>query len=111
MKKLWNKFKHWFWWSKFGLGVWFWGHFYFLSFIQEFGNNPDYQDWIFGRLEVFYPRKIAREDGYQDEEIPFYTPKRYEFWKFREKYDFKHVTRNRFLKVKKIIEEKYQQNI
>ncbi len=60
---------------------------YFLSFIEEFGFNPKYKDYIFGRVEIY-----ANDDDYASDEIRFMTKDLKGFQKFRDKWDFMDVS-------------------
>ncbi len=74
---------------------------YFISFVEEGILNPDYEGYVGGRVEV-------RDDinEYAIEEIRFFTNKK--SWNsFREKWDFKEVTKKQLDSLKNIIEDKY----
>ena len=75
---------------------------YFISFVEEAVLNPDYKDFIGGRIEVY-----RSDERYASEEIRFFTKKQDEFYKFREKYDFKDITEAELNKIKKIVKEEY----
>lgn len=58
---------------------------YYLSFVEEAVNNPEFEGFVGGRLEVF-------EGGpYAAEEIRFLTNRLSEFYSFRDEYDGKEV--------------------
>ena len=78
---------------------------YFLSFIEEYGSNPAYKDYIFGRVEVY--DKIG---GATSEEIMFCTKKRRLFSRFREKWDFYPVTKEQLDKVRDAIGKRFSEH-
>ncbi len=59
---------------------------YFLSFVEECVTNPDYRDYVGGRVEVYRPK-----DEYASKEIRFFTKRRDDYYRFRDKWDFKTV--------------------
>lgn len=75
---------------------------YFISFIEEFWPHQK-PGTTMGRVEVY------KDDGgaYAVEEIRFGTEKIKEFWRFREKYDFRHYHKKGVDKIRRIIEEKF----
>lgn len=78
---------------------------YFLSFIREFGGNPDYADYSFGRVEVSRPG-----DKYPSEEIRFCTSRLNEFERFRDRWDFQDVTAEELALVRKTIAERFAES-
>jgi hypothetical protein len=75
---------------------------YFLSFIREFGSNPDYSECAFGRVEVSRPG-----DKYPSEEIRFCTSRINEFERFSDRWDFQDVTAGELALVRKTIAERF----
>lgn len=60
---------------------------YFLNFIEEYWNvKPEYQDWCFGRVEIF-----KDDEQWAINELRFATPPTKEWFAFREKWDFKEL--------------------
>lgn len=75
----------------------------FISFIEEFWQmKPQYKDYIIGRVEVYGPK-----DFYASEEIRFRTDKQDEFYKFREKWDFKDISKRELIQIRAIVREKF----
>ena len=74
----------------------------FISFVEEFVLNPEYEGYIGGRIEVFYPG-----DAYQSEEIRFFTKKVSEFNAFRDKYDMKRIGSKRLKEIREKIEQEF----
>ena len=75
---------------------------YFVSFIEEGILNPDYKGYVAGRVEVNLEGAV-----YAVEEIRFLTDKRDEFYRFREKWDFKDVDQEELDEVRTTIKERY----
>lgn len=74
---------------------------YFISFIEESILNPDYLGYWGGRMEVY-----DEVSEYDIDEIRFLT-KDPSFIEFREKWDFKDVSKRTLNKIEKEIREKY----
>ena len=68
--------------------------------------NPKFEGYAGGRLEVF---KHGVE--YNIEEIRFFTKKREAFDKFRELWDFEHVTLKTLDNIRKIVQLEFQDNL
>lgn len=81
---------------------------HFVSFVEEFVLNPDYSEYIGGRIEVHSPDS---DTGYADEEIRFLTTKQKEFYKFREDWDFKEVNKKEVDRLRKTVKEKYMEDV
>ena len=80
---------------------------YFVSFVEECIFNLDYAGYIGGRIEVFDKQdKYNKFLGYATMELRFFTNMD-EFYKFRDKYDFKELTDKQFEKMRNIVETKY----
>lgn len=76
---------------------------YFLNFIEEAVMNSHYSDnYIGGRIEIW-----TDESQYSIEEIRFFTCKQKEFFKFREKWDFKEVDSEQLKEIKKFVKENF----
>lgn len=75
---------------------------YLVSFIEEGIFNPEYKDYVGGRVEVYAPDK-----QYDIEEIRFLT-KRKDWYDYREKWDLKEVTEKQLTELRRTIEEKYR---
>ena len=58
----------------------------FLSFIEEGVMNPQFEDYVGGRIEIY------RKGPYADEEIRFFTKDQKRFETFRKSLDFEYVT-------------------
>lgn len=78
---------------------------YFLNFIEEGIMNTDYEGYVGGRVEVW-----VEESEYDIDEIRFFT-KSPDWYEFRERWDFKEVTRKKLDELRKIIKEKYYERI
>jgi len=78
---------------------------YFISFIEESILNPDYFGYWGGRMEVY-----DQVSKYDIDEIRFLT-KDPSFIEFREKWDFKDVSKRTLNKIKKEIGEKYYERV
>jgi hypothetical protein len=60
---------------------------YFLNFVGEFWNvKPKYQNWHFGRIEIF-----KKEEKWPIDELRFSAPPSDDWEKFREKWDFEEI--------------------
>jgi len=75
---------------------------YFLSFVEEMVFNPDFKNYVGGRVEVF-----IKEEEYDIEEIRFFTNKQKEFLKFRNEWDFKDVSAKQLNQIRQIIQKKF----
>jgi hypothetical protein len=64
--------------------------------------NPNYEGYVGGRIEVSKP-----DDHFASEEIRFFTKNTEEFYKFREKWDMKEVTKGELEKIRQLVEEKF----
>lgn len=61
---------------------------YFISFIEEFVLNPEFEGYVGGRVEVTGPG-----DDYPGEEIRFFTKEhKSEYYRLRDDWDFKEIT-------------------
>ena len=76
---------------------------YFVSFIEEGIFNPKYEGWVGGRVEVYSP-----EEPYAIEEIRFFTKRSEEWYNYRERWDFKDITKKQLTELRRTIEEKYR---
>ena len=77
----------------------------FLSFIEEFGCNPDYYEHIFGRVEVW------GNGAYAYREIRFLTRDREAFLDFRERWDFRCVTDKRLAWIEQVVKERFCEEV
>ena len=80
---------------------------YFLSFVEEFWPDidPKYKDYVVGRVEVY-----DDEHDYDIDEIRFFTNKK--SWNsFRDKWDFKEVTKKELDNLRDIIKERFNVHI
>ena len=69
----------------------------YISFVEECIQNPNYSDYIGGRVEVF-------ADGpYAEEEIRFLTKEVQKFNEFRDMWDMKNITRKELENIREII--------
>jgi hypothetical protein len=59
----------------------------YLSFTEECIMNIDYEGYVGGRIEVYYPH-----EEYPREELRFLTRKTRAFERFRDWYDSRNVT-------------------
>ena len=86
---------------------------YFINFIEEFwmpGTDiagakvrDDIGDFHTGRIEVY-----VEDEQYDIDEIRFFT-KDPDFYKFRNKWDFKDINAKQLEEIRKIVKEKYQE--
>lgn len=75
---------------------------YFISFIEEGIFNPKYFDYAGGRMEVY-----LETEQYNIDEIRFFTKRNKSWNDFRDKYDFKDVSKALLSKITKEIQTKY----
>ncbi len=74
---------------------------FWLSFIEEGIFNPKYEGYVGGRVEVY-----SKGSNYAIEEIRFFTNKK--SWNsFRDKWDFKEVTKKELDKIRSLVEERF----
>lgn len=78
----------------------------YISFVEEGVLNPDYKDFIGGRIEVNDPDKMFAID-----EIRFLTRKINEFNEFRDQWDFEDLNEEQLVAFTKIVEDKFQEKI
>jgi len=69
---------------------------YFISFVEECIQNPLYENYIGGRIEVY-----ESDSEYASNEIRFFTNDITKFNKFRDKWDMKNVTKKQLEEIKK----------
>jgi len=83
---------------------------YFLNFIEEAVLNPDYSDYIAGRVEIF---DEPSETGYDIDEYRFlvHRDKWREFWDFRDEWDFKVIDENKLKWFKEFVESNYYDEV
>lgn len=75
---------------------------FFVSFIEEAIFNPKYEkEYVGGRVEVY-----TSDSDYAVEEIRFFTKDK-NWNKFREKWDFKDITKKDLDKLRKEINKKF----
>ena len=91
---------------KWYLNPYYWIKPYFVSFIEEGIFNPDYFDYVGGRVEVW-----THWSQYDIDEYRFLTKDQEGFYKFREKYDFKDVSRKTLKKIEKIVGDKFHDKV
>jgi len=87
------------------LNPYYWVKPFFVSFIEEAIFNPDYQDYITGRMEIW-----TQWSQYDIDEVRFLTKKIDEFYILREKWDFKDLTWWQLKKLSKIIKTQFYEN-
>ena len=75
---------------------------YFISFIEEGIQNPDYYGYVGGRIEVY------SEGPYAYEEIRFLTTRVGDFTKFRDEWDFKHISESELNTLRNLAKEFYE---
>lgn len=80
------------------------GRRYFISFIEECIQNPEFYDYVGGRIEI---TDELSDRFYATNEIRFFTNKIDEFYDFRERWDFKTVSKKKLVYIEKITEEKF----
>ena len=74
---------------------------YFISFVEEGILNPDYKEYVGGRVEIY-----DDINSFEVDEIRFFTNKK--SWNsFRNKWDFREVTKKQLDSLRKTIKEKY----
>lgn len=77
---------------------------YFISFIEEFVQDPLYQGYIGGRIEVY-----KRDEPYACNEIRFFTHKVRKFRAFRDRWDMKNITWQKMVYIEwKVKQDFYQ---
>jgi len=91
---------------KWYLNPYYWVCPYFLSFTEEAVMNPDYFDYIAGRVEVW-----TQWSWYDVDEWRFLTKDIKGFQKLRDKYELKDMTYWRLKKIRKIVEDKFHDKI
>lgn len=74
----------------------------FISFIEEGIMNPQYWGYVGGRIEVSKP-----DDSFTTEEIRFFTKNTEEYYKFRDEWDMKEITKTKLEEIRKTVEEKF----
>jgi len=74
----------------------------FISFIEEGIMNPQYHGYVGGRIEVSKP-----DDYFATEEIRFFTKNTEEYYKFRERWDMKEITKGELEEIRQTVEEKF----
>jgi len=74
----------------------------FISFIEECIMNPDYYDYVGGRIEV---SKLG--NYFASEEIRFFTKNVEEFYNFREKWDMKEITKGELEEIRQTVKEHF----
>ena len=77
----------------------------FISFIEECIMNPDYYDYIGGRIEVGLPGEY-----FASEEIRFFTKSVEEFYKFREKWDMKEINKGELEEIRRVVKDKFYES-
>ena len=70
---------------------------YFLSFVEEAVMNPRYEGYVAGRMEVY--DDDANAGPYASREVRFFTRDQCGFYEFRNKWDFKNVSKRRLAKI------------
>lgn len=75
---------------------------YFLNFIEEDIQNPKFEEYIGGRIEI-----IESGNQYPDEEIRFLTRNIIDFENFREEYDFKEVDFDTLEAIKEFVKNNF----
>lgn len=78
---------------------------YFLNFIEEFWSGQSVAH--LGRVEVY---DETSKNPYAQEEIRFVFKNSKDYYKVREKWDFKTVTEEELSKLKRILEEYKKRN-
>lgn len=91
---------------KWYLNPYYWICPYFLSFTEEIVQNPDYFDYVVGRVEVW-----TQWSMYDVDEWRFLTKDIKGFQKLRDKYELKDMTYWRLKKIRKIVEDKFHDKI
>jgi len=88
------------------LNPYYWIKPYFVSFVEEGIFNPDYFDYIGGRIEIW-----TQWSDYDIDEYRILTKDHEGFYKFRNKYDFRDVSWWKLRKIKKIAEDKFHDKV
>lgn len=78
---------------------------YFITFTEEFwmGRDKKFESWVEGRLEIY---DNFGDSPYAIKEIRFCNNAD-DWYKFREKWDFRDITEKKLVQVVKLIQEKY----
>ena len=74
----------------------------FINFVEEMIQNPDYEGYIGGRIEV-----SRQSDVYPSEEIRFFTKDVKGFNRFRDKRDMQEVSQKGLRQIRDIVNEKW----
>ena len=74
---------------------------YWLNFTEEFIMNPKYEGYVAGRIEVH-----VKSEPYSIDEIRYFTNKP-DFYKFREKWDWKKLSKRKLKKFEKKVKEEF----
>jgi len=77
---------------------------YFLSFVEEIIQNPDYFGYVGGRIEIW-----VDDEPYDIDEYRFFTKKLVEFDKFRNEYDSTECDKKQLAEIKKYVEENFHE--
>lgn len=79
----------------------------YISCVEECILNPEYQDYIGGRIEVHRPEDM----GYHSEEIRFLTKDIDGFNAFRNVWDMSDITNNELKYIKDVVSELWCDNV
>ena len=76
-----------------------------VSFVEEFIFDPAYADYVGGRIEVY------GEGMYAENEIRFFTKRRDEFCRFRDKWDLQDLSEKQLKRFEFEVRAKYLEEI
>jgi|YelNatPaOPRAMG01_1025707.scaffolds.fasta_scaffold09160_15 hypothetical protein len=77
---------------------------YFISFVEEFIFNKRYKNYVAGRVEVY-----DSKGPYDIDEFRFFTKRREKFYRFRDKWDFKHVSKKQLSAIKGVVKRYFNE--
>ena len=79
---------------------------FFLSFVEEMIQNPDFFAYVGGRIEVYDDKS-----EFNIEEIRFLTKKKKEFYQFREKWDFEDISEKELKEIRRIVKKNFCEKV
>lgn len=75
---------------------------YFVSFVEEGIFDPKYENYAGGRVEIYSPK-----EQYAIEEVRFFTIRDDKWNDYRDRWDFKDVTKEQLSELKKTIKKNF----
>ncbi len=96
INNFWYKYK-WF------INPYYWWKWYYISFVEEGIFNPDYKDYVGGRVEIW-----TQWHQYDVDELRFLTKDNAGYFKLRDKYDMKDMSWFELRRFKKKLNKFYE---